>query len=380
MSRPRLVKAMKGKPRIAVLGSHSALEVCFGAKNYGFENLVVVAKDRAQTYKKYFASKRESSGQSVYFGCVDEVVEVEKFSQVLNLEIIAKLNEKFTIFVPNRSFETYLNYDYQAIEKKFKVPIFGNRYLLSIEERDNKPNQYDLLDEAQIERPKVFKDPAKIDRLVLVKAMYQSDHGLERLFFFASGRGDFNEKIKELKKRKMLTGENLEKSIIEEYLPGVQVNFNFFYSPLTGTLELLGTDTRRQTNLEGIVKLPAAVQPEVIKIAGLQFEEAGHVAVTVLESFLEQAFELGEKFVKASKKFHKKGIIGPFALQSMIIPGKPRIKIVVFDVSPRIPGSPGIAATPYSKYLWGKPMSTGERIAYEIEQALTQDKIEEITT
>ncbi|MBI2012398.1 DUF1297 domain-containing protein, partial [Candidatus Curtissbacteria bacterium] len=111
-----------------------------------------------------------------------------------------------------------------------------------------------------------------------------------------------------------------------------------------------------------------------------QFEEAGHIAVTVLESFLEHAFDLGEKFVKASQKFHKKGIIGPFALQSVIIPGKPRIKIVVFDVSPRIPGSPGIAATPYSKYLWGKPMSTGERIAYEIEQALTQDKIEEITT
>jgi len=134
-----------------------------GQKLYGFENLVIVQKDRSQTYQKYFATKRESASQTTYLGCVDEVLEVEKFSQILNSQVIAKLNEKFTIFVPNRSFETYLNYDYPKIEKKFKVPIFGNRFLLSIEERDNKPNQYDLLDEAQITRPKVFADPEITD-------------------------------------------------------------------------------------------------------------------------------------------------------------------------------------------------------------------------
>ncbi len=380
MSKSYFAKAMKDKPRLATLGSHSALEVCAGAKIYGFENVVVVAKDRAQTYKKYFASTSTTFGQPIGLGCVDDTIEVEKFSDIVGQSIIDKLNEKRTIFIPNRSFETYLNYDYGTIEKKFKVPIFGNRYLLSLEERDSKPNQYDLMDEAGINRPKVYKDPSKIDRLVLIKTMYQSDHGLERFFFFATSNEDFQLKTKELLAIKKLTKENLKKATIEEYLPGVQVNFNFFYSVIHNRLELLGTDTRRQTNLEGIIRLPAEIQSAVIKSNGLQFEEAGHIAVTVLESFLEHAFALGEKFVKASKKFHQKGIIGPFGLQTMIIPGKPRIKMVVFDVSPRIPGSPGITATPYSKYMYGKPVTMGERIAWEIQMAYDQDKIEVITT
>lgn len=362
-----------GRPRLAVIGSHSALEVCFGAKTQGLKNLVVTQKGRSKTYEKYFFKK----GQ---LGCVDEILEVEKFSDVVNPEIIKKLNKVFTIFVPNRSFETYLTYDYATIEDKFEVPMFGNRFLLSIEERDNTPNQYDLLDEAEIERPKTFKDPSKIDRLVLVKSMYQSDHGLERFFFFATTPQDYKAKITGLISTKKLTRESIEKSVIEEYIPGVQVNFNFFYSPLENRLEIVGTDTRRQTNLEGINKLPAQIQSEVIKSTGLQFEESGHIATTVLESFLEHAFALGEKFVKASKKFHKKGIIGPFALQSMIIPGRPRIKIIVFDISPRIPGSPGIAATPYSKYLYGKPMMMGERIALEVKNAYSKNKIKDITT
>lgn len=360
------------RPRIAVLGSHSALEVAAGAKAYGFENLVITARGRTKTYSQYF----KTFGP---LGCVDKTLELEKFSDITKPEIVKKLNEVFTIFIPNRSFETYLNYDYKEIER-FKVPMFGNRFLLSLEERDNKPNQYDLLDELGIERPKVFKDPAKIDRLVLVKAMYQSDHGLERLFFFVTSHQEFQTKTQDLLSSKKITKETLQKATIEEYFCGVQVNFNFFYSTLAERLELIGTDTRRQTNLEGVGRLPVDIQSQVIKAQGLQFEEAGHIAATVLESFLEYAFTLGEKFVKASRKFHKKGIIGPFALQTIIIPGKPRIKIIVFDVSPRIPGSPGIAATPYSKYLYGKPMTMGERIALEIEKAYSQDKLDKIIT
>lgn len=369
------------RPRIAVLGSHSALEICSGAKAFGLDNVVVVQKGRDKTYAQYFkyTGPSTSSGLAA-LGCVDSAIEVSKFADIVSQPVINKLNEKPTIFIPNRSFETYLNYDYATIERKFKVPIFGNRFLLKIEERDNKPNQYDLLDEAGIEKPKVFKSASQIDRLVLVKSMYQSDHGLERFFFFATSDSDYQTKTAEFIKSKKLTPKNLQKSHIEEYLPGVQVNFNFFYSPLSARLELVGTDSRRQTNLEGIIRLPAEIQSAVIQSTGLQFEEAGHFAVTVLESFLEHAFNLGEKFVKASKKFHPKGIVGPFALQTMIIPGQPRIKIVTFDVSPRIPGSPGIAATPYSKYLWGKPMSMGERIAHEIEMAHAQNKVEQITT
>jgi 5-formaminoimidazole-4-carboxamide-1-(beta)-D-ribofuranosyl 5'-monophosphate synthetase len=81
---------------------------------------------------------------------------------------------------------------------------------------------------------------------------------------------------------------------------------------------------------------------------------------------------LGEKFVKACKQLPKeldpsgKGIIGPFALQGAVVAEEGREDIVIFDVSLRIPGSPGIKATPYSSYLYGESLSVGERIGMEL--------------
>src|SRR3989344_9360397 len=125
---------------IAVLGSHSALDVCRGAKDEGFKTLVIVEKGRGKTYSRYFKTND-------IMGCVDEVLELEKFSDILNEEIQQKLLDKNSIFIPHRSFEVYIN-DYDAIESKFKVPMFGNRKLLRTEERTEKFNQYTLLEKA----------------------------------------------------------------------------------------------------------------------------------------------------------------------------------------------------------------------------------------
>src|SRR3989337_49485 len=105
---------------IAVIGSHSALDVCRGAKDEGFKTLVIAEKGRDKTYAKYFKTSND-------LGCIDEVLYVDKF--------------KDAILIPHRSFEVYLS-DYDAIEKDLKVPIFGNKYLLRAEERNEKPNQY----------------------------------------------------------------------------------------------------------------------------------------------------------------------------------------------------------------------------------------------
>ncbi|MEM1976495.1 MAG: DUF1297 domain-containing protein, partial [Nitrososphaerota archaeon] len=74
------------------------------------------------------------------------------------------------------------------------------------------------------------------------------------------------------------------------------------------------------------------------------------------------------------------GIIGPFALQSMIIPGPPHEDIVVYDLSVRVPGSPGTKFTPYSENLWGFSMSVGRRIALEIRESLKQDRLLDLLT
>lgn len=360
------------KLTIATLGSHSALDVCRGAKDEGFRTLVVAEKGREKTYTEYYKSKHG-------LGCVDECIVVPKFDHLLRSDIQTQLTKNNAVFVPNRSFEVYLHFDYKAIEASWSVPTFGNKFLLKIEERGKRPNQYDLLSEANIRYPKHFTDPKKIDRLCLIKVS-EKTRVFERAFFLAKNYAEYKDKSKTMIDEGMITNEALHTAVIEEFIVGAHVNFNFFYSSLTKRLELIGTDTRRQTNLDGLLRVPAPYQQTILESLSVSYEEAGHVAVTVLESLLEPAFAMGEAFVKATQKMAPPGIIGPFSLQSIITPGPPKKEIIVVDVSPRMPGSPGISATPYGHYLYGQPMSVGRRVAQEIKSAFNSDRLKEIIT
>lgn len=357
---------------IATLGSHSALDICRGAKDEGFRTLVVAEKGREKTYDSIYKTRGG-------IGCVDTCIVLPHFKDILRPSVQKLLTEQQAIFIPHRSFETYLQFNYKAIEEDFRIPVFGNRFLLKIEERGVHPNQYDILSQASIRFPRQFSDPKDIDRLCLVKVL-ERERGFERAFFLVRNYKEYTTEVKKKIKKGLFTQDQLDRAVIEEFVVGVQVNFNFFYSPISKRLELLGTDTRRQTNIEGIGKLPASYQNEVLEHVPLKYEEAGHIAVTVLESILEDAFAIGERFVRATKKLFKPGIIGPFALQAVITPGPPKKEIIVIDVSPRMPGSPGIAATPYSAYLYGHPVSMGRRIAMEIRKAISQNTLESIKT
>lgn len=355
---------------IGTLGGHSALDVCRGATDLGFRTVVVCQKGREETYSRYFKKRAKK-------GIIDNIILVEKFGDITKNDIVRKLQNLNTIFIHSRYFWVYCNFN--EVETNFKVPIFGTRNLLRFEERSGEKNQYVLLREAGIRYPKQFGNPKDIDRLVLVKAS-EAFRGYERAFFLATSYKDYLKKSAQLLRKKLITKEGLKNAIIEEYIIGVQVNFNFFYSPLDGELELLGTDTRRQTNIDGLIRLPANEQLEVLKYVTPKHIESGHIACTVKESLLENAYKIGEKFVAASKKICPPGIIGPFALQSSIIPGPPKEDIVVFDLSLRIPGSPGIVFTPYSNYLYGESLSYGKRIAIEIRNAIKENRLIDVVT
>ncbi|HZX45107.1 MAG TPA: DUF1297 domain-containing protein, partial [Candidatus Nanoarchaeia archaeon] len=208
----------------------------------------------------------------------------------------------------------------------------------------------------------------------------EAARGYERAFFFCNSEESYNKKSEELLSKGIITKEALKKAVIEEYIIGAQVNFNYFYSPLTGELELMGTDTRRQTNLDGLLRLPADIQLEVLKYLKPKIIETGHIAVTTKESILEKIFKIGEQFVETCKKEHPPGIIGPFALQGAVAAEEGKEELVIFDVSLRIPGSPGTLFTPYSGYLYHDSISYGERIAMEIKQAIEDDKLDWICT
>ncbi|MEK6983014.1 MAG: formate--phosphoribosylaminoimidazolecarboxamide ligase family protein [Nanoarchaeota archaeon] len=365
-----LEKYDKKNLTIGVLGGHSALDVCRGAHMHGFKTLVVCQRGREQTYAKYY-KRREG------IGFVDDVIVLNKFSDITKKEVQEELRKRNIIFVHNRYFWVYCSY--KDIENKFLIPIYGTRDMVKLEERDASRNQYYLLQKAGISIPKLFKDPKKIDRLVIVKVA-ESKRGYERAFFLCSNYKEYKEKSTELINRKIIKKNNLNKAVIEEYVIGAHVNFNFFYSPLSEQLELMGTDTRRQTNLDGILRLPAAEQMEVLRHIKPKYIETGHFTVTVKESLLEKIFILGEKFVATTKKEHPIGIIGPFALQGAVVAEEGKEDIVIFDVSMRIPGSPGTLFTPYSGYLYGYSISYGERIGMEIKKAIELGKLDLICT
>src|SRR3989304_7575730 len=131
------------KVRIGVLGSHSALEIASGAKQEGFETVVVCQKGREKTYTKYYGN------------LFDHVILLDKFADIISKNNLRKLNEFCTVFVPNRSFSVYTGYE--NIEEKFTVPLMGNRHMLRTEDRNTPRNQLYLLQKAGIAHTKTFK-------------------------------------------------------------------------------------------------------------------------------------------------------------------------------------------------------------------------------
>ena len=349
------------KIRIGVLGSHSALEIGYGAKQEGLEVVVVCQKGRERTYTKY------------YKGLFDNVVLVEKFVDIAQKENQEKLLELNTVFVPNRSFSVYVGYD--IIENDFRVPILGNRNILRTEERGSPKNQYYLLEKAGIKTPKLFASPRDIDRLAVVKVP-EKRRKIERAFFYASSPEEYAKGADERIRKGVIDGKDLENAVVEEYVMGAKFNANFFWSPLTDELDMLGFDRRIQTNLDGILDLPADEQLEAKVIP--QNIEIGHMGATMRESQLEKIFDAGERFVETCKKEYPPGMIGLFALQGAVTAD---LEFYVFDVSPRIPGCPCVEPTsPYMKYKYGKEVGPGRRVAMEIKKAVKEHRLEAVVT
>lgn len=361
------------KHTIATLGSHSALDVCEGAKAEGFRTLVAAQRGREKTYLSYYLSRKRGKEE---VGVVDEVMLLGKFGELANEDRQKFLGDRGCVFVPNRSFAVYVGYD--AIEKRFRVPVFGNKFLLRAEEREAEKNQYYLMQKAGVRFPQRIASPDKIDRLAIVKVS-EAQRSYERAFFLARTPAEYYLKSEAMLKEGKITAEGLKKAVIEEFIVGAQFNLNFFYSPIHEEVELLGIDTRRQTNIDGFLRLPASQQKEFGEFYQPTTIEVGHIACTLRESLLEQALELGQKFADAVAKEYKGGMIGPFALQGAIQESG-KEEFVCFDVSLRIPGSPGTRFTPYSEYLFRRSVSFGRRIAMEVKEAEKRKKMDLITS
>ncbi|MGQ9690630.1 MAG: DUF1297 domain-containing protein [Thermoproteota archaeon] len=369
---------------IGVLGSHSAEEVGVSAKSFGFRTLVVCQKGREALYAKY--------NKHLF----DHVIIVDRFSDMVREDVQEEMRRLNTIFIPNRSFSVYVGYD--KIEKNLRIPIYGNRMILRAEERNEERNQYWLLEKAGIKMPKKFNRPEEIERLVVVKVQ-QKNKPLERAFFYASSPEEYYRRAEELIRKDVISEEGLGKARIEEYVLGQKFNANFqgwVLKDVFDDFDFLGFDDRKQTNLHGILGLPARDQLQLD--IPIKNEEVGHYGLTMRESLKSLVYNAAEKFRRICEEAYPPGMIGLFALQGAIAydtddPEGKRLEFYVFDVSPRIPGCPCVGPTSpemrrltlkYSrllkKYGLEKIETPMDLPMLEIRYAAKNDRLKEIVT
>ncbi len=353
---------------IGVLGSHSAEEVGIAAKSFGFETVVVCQKGREQLYTKY--------NKHLF----DYVVLLDKFEKILEPEHQNQLKELDTVFIPNRSFSTYVGYD--GIETQFDIPIYGNKYILRAEERNEPKNQYTILKHAGIRIPKQYSKPEDIDCLVIVKVQ-QLKKKLERAFFYAASPDDYHQQAENLIQKEIIGAEDLKTAIIEECVLGPRFNANFQAYGLVdvfGRLDFCGFEDRIQTNVGGIKNLIARDQLKIeVPVTN---EEVGHFGVTMRESKKPLVYDAAERFLDAVTELFPPKMIGLFSLQGAL---NDKSEFVVFDLSPRIPGCPCVGPT--SPEMRRLSIKYHQHIAspldlcmMEIQKATELQRISDITT
>lgn len=329
--------------KIATLGSHSALQILKGAKDEGFETVLVCKKDNLKPYKM--------------FGLADNIIEIDSYKDFWKVE--QKLIDQNAVLIPHGTLAAYTN---PEEIKKSKLMYFGSKDVIALE--SSRQKQRDWLLKAGLRQPKIFENPDDIDRSVIVKF-----HGAEggKGYFVANTPKDFYKKIEPHKGKKF---------ILQEYIIGVPVYNHYFQSPIYNRLELMGFDKRYESNVDSIGRISARDQIALNNVDP-SYVITGNIPLVIRESYLQEVIEIGEKIVNSSEKLAKRGLFGPFCAETIITPDK---EIFTFEISARIVAgtNPYVQGSPYTQLMWNEPMSTGRRIAREIKLGIEQNKLKNV--
>lgn len=331
---------------IATIGSHTALQILKGAKDEGFRTICVCEKGKTRPYESY--------------GVADEIIEVDSFKNFFDIE--QQLIDKNAIMIPHGSFVAYIGPERMM---DLKAMYYGTKGILEWESDRSKEREW-LLD-AGIKLPRIFEKPEDIDRPVIIK--FHGAHG-GKGYFIANSPEEFYSKYKKYEGK-----EGHEDYVIQEYVVGVPVYTHYFYSPITGELEIMGFDKRYESNADSIGRVAAKDQVDV----GIDttYTITGNVPIVIRESLLPEIFEMGERVVESSKKIVDGGLWGPFCLEGII---DPELNYYVFEISARIVAgtNPYVNGSPYTWLRYNEPMSTGRRLARDIKNAIEADKLEQV--
>ncbi len=328
---------------IATLSSHSALQILKGAKDEGFNTLLIVTPEREAFYRT--------------FPFIDEFMTVSKFSDFPSIE--KQLIEKNVILIPHGSFVAYLG---TQKNKTMKVSYYGNKKVLDWEE--DRLKQREWLEHANILMPQQFKDVDSINYPVIVKS-YGAAGGSG--YFYAKNKRDYNSKISQMGSKQF---------VIQEYVIGVPLYIHYFYSPLTKKLEIMSIDRRYETNVDSLGRIPLAGQ-EGLEI-NPSYVVVGNSPLVLREAMLVEAYNMGLRVIESSQKLMDgRGLFGAFCLETVI---SEKQKFYTIEISCRIVAGTNLFThgSAYSWLYYNEPMSTGRRIAREIKHAVEQKKLKMI--
>jgi len=330
---------------IATIGSHSALQILKGARDEGMRNLVICRKGAERPYKSY--------------GVADEILTIDNWED-WNDELEDELIKRNAIVIPHGSFIAYMGHERV---RKMRAMYYGTKEILQWESDRSMERQW--LEKAGLVLPRVFEKPEDIDRSVIVKF-----HGAGGGFGYFIARTP--EHFYEVKNRKYPDQDDFA---IQEYIVGVPLYTHYFYSPITGELEIMSFDKRYESNADSIGRIKA--EDQLSAKIHTSYTIVGNIPVVIRESLLPQFFEMGDSVVKVSQDLCGKGLFGPFCLECIITR---KLQIFVFEISARIVAgtNPFVEGSPYTALKYDVPMSTGRRIARDIKQAVEDGKLGEV--
>jgi 5-formaminoimidazole-4-carboxamide-1-(beta)-D-ribofuranosyl 5'-monophosphate synthetase len=258
------------------------------------------------------------------------------------------------------------------IEIIFNVPMFGNRDILRWEaERDLERK---MMLESGIRIPQKINHPSKIDGTVMVK--FPGARG-GRGYFVATSTEEYEQKIDAMLTRKWIEEEDVKEAHIEEYVLGCNYCIHYFFSGLKDEVELLGIDSRYESTIDGLVRVPAKDQLDLG--VNPSYVITGNHPVVMRESLLTQVFEIGDKITEGAKGLVPPGFNGPFCMQTLV---NDDLEVVVFEMSARSDGGTNtfMNGSAYSYLYHGEPLSMGRRMALEIKNGIKEDRLEDIIT
>jgi len=331
---------------IITIGSHSSLQILHGSKKEGFKTIQITPENRVKFYSQ--------------FPFIDKVIGYRNEDEAVNY--INKYTDN-GILIPHGSLVEYIG---SERVKEISTKIFGNRNLFEWEANQRK--KMSLLKMSNIPTPMDFESPEDVDRMVIVK-LPGAKGG--KGYFVAKNKSEVKEGLNKLLSAKLI--KSINEVIIQEYVIGVPMYFQFFYSPILNRLEITGIDIRYETNVDGLRRLPFNLNIEPT------FVVVGNLPAVARESLLPKVFDYGMSFVNTIKERVPPGMIGPFCLESVI---KDSGEIAVFEFSGRIVAGTNlyINGSPYSWLYWDEPMSVGRRIGREIKLALNENRLNEVLT